>query len=579
MKNKLFYKIFLNYVLFIFLFFILFVFISINFFKKSYINNLEEILKDTIILINENTKSDIKDKKHTKLDKFVKQIAKELNIRITIIEGNGTVIADSDRNPVEMGNHIERPEIQQALKNQTGKSIRYSSTVGEEMFYFARQFFNENYNIQYFIRTSFYLKKINSDFSDIKNKIFLISFLLFVFAIIFVYFYSKNLYKPVELLKNATTKIAKGDFEHKVIFYEDNEFKDLAENFNIMIDEVKGLFSKLKEKQDQLKIIISSIDEGILVIDYSGKIVFYNDKFNKFIGAQCQELKFYWEFLFPPELIKIIEKSKKNKTDIFENIDIKGKNYLCHTTFLKEYNEIIAILYDISKVRELEKFKKDLVANVSHELKTPLTAIKGFVETAMEETKDKKVLHYLEIVKGNTERLINIIKDLLVLSSLEHEKRKIELEDIDLKDMIKNIEKIFDDRIKEKKLKFKMEIDNRINIIRSDYSILEQLFINLIDNAIKYTDSGEIIINIYRKDEKNIVIEISDTGIGIPEEHISHIFDRFYVVDKSRSRATGGTGLGLSIVKHSVSLLGGTVAVQSKVNEGTKFIIIIPDNL
>lgn len=574
MKNKFFYKIFFNYIVILFLVLSIFMVIVLDFSKKRYINNIEEILKDISFLTNEIIKEYVKDKKNDEIDKFIKKIAKNLSIRITVIKNDGGVIADSDNIPSEMGNQLERVEIQQALKNQTGTSIRYSSTENEKILYFARKFSLDRYAIQYFIRTSFYFKKVNMGFVEIRNKLLLAYFFIFLFFMVLIYFYFIKLNKPIQELKNATTQIAKGNFGHKVFVYEDNEFKDLADNFNSMVDEVKKLFVQLCEKQEQMKTIISSIDEGVLVIEDSGKIVFVNDKFNEIVENRCVESKFYWEFLLPTELIKIVEYVKKNKSNIYENLSIKTKNYICHTSFLIEYNKIIIILYDISKLKELEKLKKDLVANVSHEIKTPLTAIKGFAETVLEETKDKKIKHYLEIINSNTQRLINIVEDLLVLSDLEQEKRKVQIEEIDLYAMIKNIEKIFVKRLKEKALK--LETNIKIQKIKSDNYIIEQIFLNLIDNAIKYTDKGEIRINIYRKDEKNIIVEISDTGIGISEEHIPRVFDRFYVTDKSRSKSTGGTGLGLSIVKHAVVLLGGQIAIQSKINEGTKFIIVIP---
>lgn len=579
MKNKLFYKIFLNYILILFFVSIIFIIISISFAKKFYIKNMEEVLKDTSYLINENITVFIKNKKYEEVDNYIKRIAKDLKLRITIVDNNGIVIADSDGVPAFMDNHLSRPEIQMSLKNEIGHSIRYSLTVREEMLYFSRKFYEENKNNFYFIRTSFYLKNVNAGFNDLKNKLFYTIFFIFCVSLIFIYFYSKNLYKPINELKNATTKIAKGDFEHKVIFYENNEFKELADNFNLMVDEVKKLFLQLNEKQEQLKIIISSIDEGVMVIDEAGKIIFVNKKFNEIVNNICIESKYFWEFLLPPELIKMIEVTKQNKDDRLVNLEIKARNFICHTNYLKEYDEIIVILYDVSKIKELEKFKKDLVANVSHEIKTPLTAIKGFTETALETTRDKKLIHYLEIINNNTQRLINIIDDLLILANLEQENKKLQIEEINLQEIFENIEKLFEKRLKAKNLSFNIQINDNIKIIKADKFMLEQLFINLIDNAVKYTEKGEIRIVVYRKDEKNIIIEVSDTGIGIPEEHIPRIFDRFYVVDKSRSKETGGTGLGLSIVKHIVNLHNGEILVDSKPGRGTKFIIIIPDRV
>ncbi|HPD18556.1 MAG TPA: ATP-binding protein [Candidatus Goldiibacteriota bacterium] len=576
MKNKLFYKIFLNYILILFFFIVIFVIISLNFSKKLYINSLEEILKDTSYLINENIKIYVKNEKFNEIDKIVKDISKDINVRITIIMHDGVVVADSDKKPSEMENHLTRPEIQESIKNGNGKFIRYSTTVKADMLYFSRKFHQEDKDLDYFIRTSFYLKNVNKGFADLRNKILLSAILIFLIFLIIIYFYSKKMYKPVGDLKIATAKIAHGDFEHKVILYQNDEFKDLADNFNVMADEIKKLFTQLQEKQEQLKIIIKSINEGILMIDDFGKIVFVNQKFNDVVSSECRESKFYWEFLLPHELIKMIERTRNDKTYTFESMEIKGRTLLCSVNYLKDYNKTMILLYDVSKVKELETLKKDLIANVSHEIKTPLTAIKGFTETAMEETKDKNVLHYLEIINGNAGRLINIVDDLLILSKLEQSGIKISVEEVNIREVLENVEKLFLKRIKEKKLKFNVIINDDVPKIKSDVFMLEQMFINLIDNATKYTEKGGIKVEVYIKDKSSVAIEVSDTGIGIPEEHIHRIFDRFYVVDKSRSKATGGTGLGLSIVKHIVTLLNGQITVQSKINEGTKFVIIFP---
>jgi len=213
---------------------------------------------------------------------------------------------------------------------------------------------------------------------------------------------------------------------------------------------------------------------------------------------------------------------------------------------------------------------------VSHELKTPLTAIAGFAETALETTKEKETKKYLEIIINNSKRLINIINDLLLLSNIENNSQNIQFSEVDLSKLFNNIKKLFEKRLKEKNLKFILNLDENNKKIQADLYMMEQLFINLIDNAIKYTEKGEIRINTYMKDKNKILIEVSDTGIGIPQEHIPRIFERFYVVDKSRSRESGGTGLGLSIVKHIINIHKGEILVDSKIGTGTKFIIILP---
>jgi two-component system phosphate regulon sensor histidine kinase PhoR len=237
----------------------------------------------------------------------------------------------------------------------------------------------------------------------------------------------------------------------------------------------------------------------------------------------------------------------------------------------------MVIFHDITEIKNTEKIKKDFILNVSHELRTPLTAIKGFIESLGTEI-DKKNLRYLDILKRNTERLINIVNDLLVLSELEDRETVLRLEDVDLNQLIEDIRKIFEQKLKEKKLNLKIQSADKHITVKADSFQLEQIFINLIDNAIKYTQKGGIVITV-KQDKKYTTISIEDTGIGIPKENLTRIFERFYVVNKSRSRSLGGTGLGLSIVKHIVLLHNGKIDVESTLGKGTKFTISLPNNL
>ena len=234
------------------------------------------------------------------------------------------------------------------------------------------------------------------------------------------------------------------------------------------------------------------------------------------------------------------------------------------------------IFHDITEMKNVEEIKKDFVVNVSHELRTPLTAIKGFAETLEEET-DEKNRHYVDIIKRNTDRLINIVQDLLALSQLEERGTRLELEEVDLGDMIERTLKIFEHRMREKNLKFDLKTENGFPLIKADPFKLEQVFVNLIDNAIKYTEHGEITLSL-KQSGNQVMMELEDTGIGISEDHIPRIFERFYVTDKSRSKMLGGTGLGLSIVKHIVLLHNGTIDVKSTPNKGTTFSITLPIN-
>jgi two-component system phosphate regulon sensor histidine kinase PhoR len=492
------------------------------------------------------------------LNFLVKNLDKNINTRITIINPDGVVLADSEEDPKIMENHKNRPEIQNALKGKLGKSLRYSYTFNNKMLYVAMPIENEG-KILGVLRLSLFLTQIDSLFGDLKIKIFEIVLIIVILSLLVAFIFSRSLTKPIKELVVASRKVAEGDFNVKVLLKNEDELKELSDSFNNMIYQ-----------------IISSMQEGFVVLDKNEIIKLCNENFKKIVSNKSIEGKHYWEVLKEPELNKLIDKIRNEKKSISERIEIYNKTFLCSITFLPIKQDIVVLLSDISKIIELEKVKKDFIVNISHELKTPLTAIKGFIET-LEEEENIKNKDYVNIIRRHTDRLINIVNDLLFLSKLEEKDEKLEIEKVDMQELISKILKMFEQKLKSKNLSLKFEITDELLLISADPFKIEQMFINLIDNAIKYTDEGEISISLERKD-KSLKIEIKDEGIGIPKEHLPRIFERFYVVDKSRSRKLGGTGLGLSIVKHIILLHNGSIDVESSPGKGTKFIIILPIN-
>jgi two-component system phosphate regulon sensor histidine kinase PhoR len=242
---------------------------------------------------------------------------------------------------------------------------------------------------------------------------------------------------------------------------------------------------------------------------------------------------------------------------------------------MESKEEVILIFFNITEAKKLEIVKKDFITNVSHELRTPLTSIKGFIETLMDEI-DDEYKQYLNIINNNTRRLILIVEDLLTLSELENKDTQLIITEVNLPELIKNISVIFEQKLKEKQINLLHNFEDDIPLIQADAFRLEQLMINLIDNAIKYSHNGEIEVRL-AKDSGKVLIEVKDTGVGIPKEHQSRIFERFYTVDRSHSRRTGGTGLGLSIVKHIVQAHNGEISIESEIGKGTSFIVKIPE--
>lgn len=388
---------------------------------------------------------------------------------------------------------------------------------------------------------------------------------------------SRRLSKPIKELMDASCRIASFDFDTRIYLKDRSELRELSDSFNYMTERLKDLFKDLTLKEEEFSSIISSIQEGFLVLDRNGRIGLSNESFQRFIKEDSLEDKFYWEVLTlkSSRLVELIKRTKETKKNLISEIDIEEETFLCSITPLGQEEGTVVVLHDITELKRLDMVKKDFVVNVSHELRTPLTAIKGYAETLEEEAEDLNK-HYLEIIKRHTERLINIVQDLLLLSELEDERIELELEDVNLKRLTEDVLRLFEQKVREKGLELELQVVDDISI-QADGFRLEQIFINLIDNAIKYTEKGKVDVILTCKDQQ-VEIEVKDTGIGIPKEYVSRIFERFYVVDKSRSRRLGGTGLGLSIVKHIVSLHNGKIDVESTLGLGTRFTVILPIN-
>ena len=574
MKKTIFVKIFGGYLLVIIVTLALTFPLSFRAIRHHHINTLTGDLNNLCLTLKLNISPLLENNRIDELDTLIKKLGRQIETRITVVNLDGIVLADSEKDQAIMENHKNRLEIMQAIRDGIGTSLRYSTTMKEEMLYVAVPI-EINGKVFGILRASLFLNEINTLLNNLQMTIIKIAVIIVVVLLLGAFLFSRNLSRPLKELGDASRKVAQGDFNAKVYLKNRDEIKELADSFNYMTDQMKNLFTQLSYQKEELDSIISSIKEGLCVLDKEGKITIYNESFRKIVKNDSVKGKFYWEVLRKIKFDELIKKVRGERSSIVEEIELNNKTYLCSATFCTNKEEIVATLHDITKIKDLEKTKKDFVSNVSHELRTPLTAIKGFVETLEETTNDDENKHYLNIIKRHTDRVINIVEDLLLLSELEEESSSLEFEDVNLEGLIENILKIFDQRLREKNLVLKFKSDKDLPLIKADPFKLEQVFINLIDNAVKYTESGEIIISLSQKDEK-VVIEIQDTGICIPKEHLSRIFERFYVVDKSRSRKLGGTGLGLSIVKHIVLLHNGKIDVENIPGTGTKFIVALP---
>ena len=577
MKNSFFVKIFAGYLLVVIVILAITFPLTFRAIRQHHIDTSTDNLKNLCLTLKMKVSPLIENNQIKRLDALINELGKQINTRLTIITPEGVVLADSEKNTALMESHENRIEIIQAIKSGVGTSLRYSASVKEEMLYVAVPI-EKNGNVHGVIRASLFLNEINILLNNLKLNIIMIAMIIVVILLVGAFLFSRSISKPLIELASASSNVAKGDFNTKVSLKSNNEIKELADSFNYMTDQINTLFTQLSYQKEELNSIISSINEGLCVIDKNGAISISNESFRKTFQNDAVKGKLYWEVIRNTRFDELIKKVRNEQKSIIDEIEFNNQIFLCSATLCSNTEDIVVTLYDITTIKNLEKTKKDFVSNVSHELRTPLTAIKGFVETLQETNSDDKNKHYLNIISRHTNRVIRIVNDLLLLSKLEGTSGNLELEKVNLKNLMESILKIFEQGLKEKNLALKFNVSNSLPIINADPFKLEQVFINLIDNAIKYTERGEIAISLNYNNEA-VTIEIQDTGICIPREHLSRIFERFYVVDSSRSRKLGGTGLGLSIVKHIVLLHNGKIDVKNIPGVGTNFVVSLPVSL
>lgn len=550
----------------------LILFVSFTEIRHHYIDTLTSTLTEKANILAPTVTSMLHEHDIDRIDSFVDSMGELANIRITVVDTAGVVLGDSKKDPHMMENHRNRPEIMAAYAGRIGTSIRYSTTLKQHMLYVAIPIVKDGHLLGV-LRTSMSLHRIDYLLGRLRSKILRYSIIMLLIMVIITTYFTKRISAPIREMLNVVHEMSSGNLSVRIHSTSRDEIGRLANAFNHMATEMERMFHEITVEREKLHTIIANLHEGLLVMRQTGTIILVNNSLKNIVGDTAVG-KFYWQVLRYPDFMKLIEQLLQSRQPTHSEVVIDDKTYLCSATMTPTH-DIIVVFHDITEMKQLERMKRDFVVNVSHELRTPLTAIKGFVETIEEMTNDTQIQHYLQIIKRHTDRMINIVADLLTLAKLEDKTIQLDKQKIYLPDIASDVIKIFTPNAQRKGLTIEMKLHEPIPEIEADPSLLEQLIINLIDNAIKYTDEGKVVLEISHNDNF-VKLTVKDTGIGIPAEHINRIFERFYVVDKSRSKRHGGTGLGLSIVKHIVLLHNGKIDVKSTPGKGSTFTVYLP---
>lgn len=552
--------------------------------KDFYLINIEQRLTKEAILVAEMAKYRRGDGNAVRSYQDICNFAaQDSEARVTIIDGNGVVLGDSSAQSETMESHANRPEFYKALHGQVGMEMRYSDTVQMNMLYVAVPF--DNQEIEGAVRMAKPLAELQTIYHNVLAIIIIAAVICGVIAIILSFILARYFSRPIQDITEAVKDMANGHLKSRSAYHSADELGTLAMAFNEMGHSIEMNMNEIYAIKNRLEAVLNNTVNGIFMIGAQGRIAYANpvavsllNMGNDFIGRN------YVEIINAYELLEVIDNGKSSKKPVHKNIvlyALGAKNIEVNVVPLKNDNyafkDVLVVLNDITEIKRLEKVRKEFVANVSHELKTPVASISGFAETLLYDggKSPANVAEFTRIIYDEAQRLSRLINRLLELSKLEYDEVKINIETINLAYLVRETAEIMRKTSKLRNISILYDEPSYFPSLDSDGDMIKQILMNIMDNAIKYSaDGGQIEIKLEDLGDK-VKISVRDSGIGIASNEIPRIFERFYRVDKARSRKTGGSGLGLAIVKHLAESLGGQVSVESTLGQGSIFSFIM----
>ena len=539
------------------------------------------------------------------IDPLVDRLGKTEKIRVTFIGTDGTVWGDTERNGQAlraMDNHLARPEVQAALKDGIGIRDRYSDTTQTEFRYFAMPIYrnagtedssNGTGTLIGICRVALPMETVNTAIGNLRQVVLIASVAGLILAIVFSVLSTGAIIKPIEKLTQMTQSLAAGNINSRVPVDSRNELGQLSQNFNLMADRVQEQIDKISEEHRRSETILRNMGEGVLLVNGVSEITYANPTAISMLGLPDDYIgKALIEINRIPELQVLLQKAEQTEAVAFAEIrlgNLTEPEVEVTVVPVPAGQEYVIVIHDVTRERQLERIRADFVANVSHELRTPLTTIRGYAETLLGEdsVRTKTGEQFIVKILNHSTRLSRLVSDLLELSRLELGEVELKRSPHHLNTFYEPILDVFEPLLEESGLALKWEIPDELPEVNIDQQLFMQIFVNLIDNAIKYTPDGGTITVSAETDISDVfdglgmnvaevILHVKDTGIGIPMESQSRVFERFYRVDKGRAQEMGGTGLGLAIAKHTVLRHNGRIWLDSVLGQGSVFHVAVP---
>jgi len=550
---------------------------------SHYVSSLEDGLRSQAALIGDELGPTMANPAHVTASRSIAaRAARSTGARVTLIAPDGTVLADSEHDPATMENHSSRPEVREALATGSGSSIRHSATIGVDMLYVAvvRKQGGARLGV---VRVALPLRAVAAAEGRVRSRLVIAALAAAILSLLISLAFSRRSLGAIRRLSRAASRLATGDLDARVSSRGSDEIAALAATFNDMASRIRLMVRELREEKHKVEAIFAGMGEAIIVTDPGGRITLCNPAFERVFGVPCQKA----------HGLTVADATKSNPLDRAFESALKGAQQTAEVRVLFPTQRIleatvtgisdgqplgaVGILHDVTQLRRLEAVRREFVSNASHELQTPITAIRAMAETLLAGGRDDPALteRFLHDLERQANRLGALVRDLLDLASVEAGAHAHGSGTVAVAEVASTVAEQLRSLAEQRQVAVELDVAADVTV-GCDWASLSRILSNLLDNAIKYTEPGGRAGVTASRAGDAVSITVWDTGIGIPSTDLERVFERFYRVDKRRSRALGGTGLGLAIVRHLAEAVGGRVSVESQLGRGSRFTVVLP---
>lgn len=534
--------------------------------EKSLREEIETSLRQKTLMLAERIRSE----PGASMPQVAKEAAQASGARVTIIRQDGLVLADSEADPSTMENHATRPEFREALAGRIGSSSRESHTIGVDFLYVAAPVPGGA------VRLAYPLTAIAQANHKVRKTLLATSSLAFLIALIIAGIAAQTITKRLQRIVAFSGHISEGDLSARIAELSNDEIGQVARSLDRTARRLQDSFEAIERGRRELVTLLNSMQEPVIATGPDGRVTWANQRMERLLTGGLHRNSALVENVRDPELLAAFHRAMEHREVAIARAHAVYPGRVFNVTAAPmPGGGAVGVLTDLTELERIERTRRDFIANVSHELRTPLTSIQGYAETLQETATGEDQREFLEIIRKNASRMARLTEDLLILARVESGEKEFKLRPTVAGELLHDAEQNFHET--ENTHGMKVEVRNEaIKPVQADRDAIFQVFANLIDNALKYAREGGSLLIGARDVDTGVEFYVQDFGPGISSEHLPRLFERFYRVDKARSRESGGTGLGLAIAKHIVLAHGGSIRAESELNRGSTFLFVLP---